>query len=116
LNVYGEYCFPVNDFIFSEISSWTRESIQSTKFEENHLSRQENNGLRIKSYCLSIIIFTKKPAKSISYFLAFFSSFCVLFIPAVQRFMASLSFSETSAELDQDSGDSEGVNSSKDMF
>jgi hypothetical protein len=30
--------------------------------------------------------------------------------------MASLSFSETSAELDQDSGDSEGVNSSKDMF
>jgi hypothetical protein len=71
----------------------------------------------MKSYFLSIIIFTKKPAKSISYFLAFFSSFCVLFIPAAQRFMASLSFSETSAELDhvsaEPSGDSEGVNSSK---
>jgi hypothetical protein len=115
LKVYDVNSFDDDERIFSEISSYVRESIPKSKFEVNPLLRQVNNKSKIVSYFLSIIIFTKKPAKSISYFLAFFSSFCVLLIQAVPRFIASFSFSDISAAFAFVSGDSEGENSSKDI-
>jgi hypothetical protein len=65
---------------------------------------------------LSIIIFTKKPARRISFLLAFFSSFFVLFTPAAHLFIASFNLSDTSAEFDHVSGDSEGTKVSKSII
>jgi hypothetical protein len=47
------------------------------KFEEYHKCIAGKRLSNIVSYFLSTIIFTKKPAKRKSYFLAFFSSFLV---------------------------------------
>jgi hypothetical protein len=96
------------------------DNIQSKKFEVYHssiaLNRYSSNG----SYFLFIIIFTKKFAKSKSCFLAFFSSFCVLFIHEEALFTASLNTSETSQtlslEFQIDGQVSSQEKSSKDIF
>jgi hypothetical protein len=79
------------------------------------LLRHQNNESKTKSYFLSIIIFTKKPAKRRSFLFAFCSSFLVLFIHAAHLFIDSCIFSDISAEFEDDSGDSEGVKVSKSM-
>ncbi|MGB2110562.1 MAG: hypothetical protein ACPHY8_01130 [Patescibacteria group bacterium] len=90
-----------------------KEIIHSNIFDEKPLFKQENRDSNTKSYFLSIIIFTKKPAKRISFLLAFCSSFLVLFIQAAHLLIDSCIFSDTSAEFEDDSGDSEGVKVSK---
>ncbi|MBT3853353.1 hypothetical protein HOF65_05220 [bacterium] len=67
--------FPETSLILLLICIFISDSIHNIKFDVYHALSAVNKAFNIKSYFLSIIIFTKKPAKIKSYFLAFFSSF-----------------------------------------